>query len=107
MVGEEGVEEFEEGEAGGDDHLHDVVCRVGEDGAGGGFEREGAFEEGGGGEPESEEVGAVVFGCGGVEEGGEAEVEVGGAEVEAVDFWKVRLDAVTGVYVGYGRLSQE
>lgn len=60
-LGEEGVEQFQQGEAGGDDELHDVVCGVGEDGAGGGGEREGVFEEGGAGEPEREEGGAVGF----------------------------------------------
>ena len=107
VVGEEAVQEFEEDEAAGDDHLHDVVCGVGEDGAGGRFEREGAFEEGGCGEPEGEEVFAVVFGGGGVEEGGEAEVETGGAEVEVVDFYKVSLNANTGVKGWMGEVEQE
>ena len=76
--------------------MHDVVCGIGEDGTGGGFESECAFEEGGCGQPEGEEIFAVVFGGGGVEEGGEAEVESGGAEVEGVDFWTVSLGATTG-----------
>ena len=97
MVGEEAVQKFEQGKAGGDEHLHDVIGGVGEDGGGGRFEREGAFEEGGGGEPEGEQVGAVVFAGGGVEEGGEAEVETRGSEVEVVDVWEVSLGADTRV----------
>lgn len=60
-LSEEGVQEFQQGEAGGDDQLHDVVCGVGENGAGGRRESEGVFEKGGAGEPEGEEGGAVRF----------------------------------------------
>lgn len=86
-VDEEAVEEFEEGEGGGDDHLEDIISGVLEQVTGRGWDVEDGFEEVGGSVPEGEEAVGIVRGIGGGEEDGEAEVEGGGAEVDPGD-WK-------------------
>ena len=68
VVGEEAIEELEDGEAGGEQHLHNVVRGVGE-GDGG-----CVVDEVDGGGVEVAQVHEVVFGCAGGEEDGEVEV---------------------------------